>query len=77
MNIPNSNERLIKHMAATNAKSVLKELAEKAKAKGSISHQEIMDALADVDVNPEVLESFYIKLESMEIDIIEDDEESL
>lgn len=64
-------------MAATNAKSVLKELAEKAKAKGSISHQEIMDALADVDVNPEVLESFYIKLESMEIEIIEDDNENL
>jgi RNA polymerase sigma factor, sigma-70 family len=64
-------------MAATNAKSILKELAERAKAKGSISHHEIMDALADVDVNPETIESFYVKLESMEIEIIEDDEESL
>ncbi|MBQ9901926.1 MAG: RNA polymerase sigma factor RpoD [Clostridia bacterium] len=64
-------------MAATNAKSILKELAEKAKANGSISHQEIMDALADVDVNPETIESFYLKLESMEIEIIENDEESL
>ena len=61
-------------MAASNAKIILKELAEKAKAKGRISHQEIMDALADVDVNPEVIESFYIKLESMEIEIIEDDD---
>ena len=64
-------------MAATNAKTILKELAERAKAKGSISHQEIMDALAEVDVSPETIESFYVKLESMEIEIIEDDDESL
>ncbi len=61
-------------MAANNAKVILRGLAEKAKAKGSISHSEIMDALADVDVNPDTIESFYIKLESMEIEIIEDDE---
>ena len=67
-----SNERLIKHMAATNAKSILKELAEKAKEKGSISQQEVMDALADVDVNPEVLESFFMRLDNMDIEIIED-----
>ena len=59
-------------MAATNAKSILKELAEKAKAKGSISQQEVMDALADVDVNPEVLESFFMRLDNMDIEIIED-----
>ena len=59
-------------MAATNAKSILKELAEKAKAKGSISQQEVMDALADVDVNPEVIESFFVRLDSMDIEIIED-----
>ena len=64
-------------MAANNAKAILRELAEKAKAKGSISHREIMDALSDVDVNPETIESFYVKLESMEIEIIEDDNESL
>ena len=61
-------------MAANNAKVILRGLAEKAKAKGSISHSEIMDALADVDVNPDTIDSFYIKLESMEIEIIEDDE---
>ena len=66
------NERLIRHMAATNAKSILKELAEKAKAKGSISQQEVMDALADVDVNPEVIQSFFMRLDSMDIEIIED-----
>ena len=59
-------------MAATNAKSILKELAEKAKAKGSISQQEVMDALADVDVNPEVIQSFFMRLDSMDIEIIED-----
>ena len=59
-------------MAATNAKSILKELAEKAKEKGSISQQEVMDALADVDVNPEVLESFFMRLDNMDIEIIED-----
>lgn len=64
-------------MAATNVKTILKELAEKAKANGSISHKEIMDAFADVDVNPETIESFYIKLESLEIEIIEDDDDSL
>ena len=64
-------------MAANNAKAILRELAEKAKAKGSISHREIMDALSDVDVNPETIESFYVKIESMEIEIIEDDNESL
>ncbi len=71
------NERLIKYMAATNVKTILKELADKAKANGSISHREIMDALADVDVNPETIESFYVKLESLEIEIIEDDDDSL
>ena len=55
-------------MAATNAKSILKELAEKAKEKGSISQQEVMDALADVDVNPEVLESFFMRLDNMDIE---------
>lgn len=70
-------ERLILHMAATNVKTILKELADKAKSNGSISHREIMDALADVDVNPETIESFYIKLESLEIEIIEDDDDSL
>ena len=64
-------------MAATNVKTILKELAEKAKANGSISHREIMDAFADIDVNPETIESFYVKLESLEIEIIEDDDLSL
>ena len=59
-------------MAVTNAKSILKELAEKAKAKGSISQQEVMDALADVDVNPDVIESFFMRLDNMDIEIIED-----
>ena len=64
-------------MAATNVKTILKELADKAKAEGRISHREIMDALADVDVNPETIESFYVKLESLEIELIEDDDDSL
>lgn len=64
-------------MATTNAKTILKELADKAKAKGNISHREIIDALADVAVTPETLESFYVKLESLSIDVIEDGEDNL
>ncbi|MCR5636583.1 MAG: RNA polymerase sigma factor RpoD [Clostridiales bacterium] len=56
---------------AQDKKTIIKELTEQAKAKGSLSTQEILDAMGEVDFEPELLEKFYDNLESMGIEIIE------
>ncbi len=64
-------------VASTDAKGIFKELAEKAKQNGDISHKEITEALADVEIDVETYENFYNKLESMGIEIIEDSDVGL
>ncbi len=56
-------------------KTVMKELAEqgKAKAKGQLSTKEILDAIGEIDFDPEQLEKFYDSLETMGVEIVEDD----
>ena len=54
-------------------KTVMKELAEQGKAKGQLSTREILDAIGEIDFDPEQLEKFYDSLETMGVEIVEDD----
>ncbi|MBQ9248148.1 MAG: RNA polymerase sigma factor RpoD, partial [Ruminococcus sp.] len=60
-------------MAANEKKSLLKELTDLAKAKGNISNQDILDAIGEMDIDPEQLEKLYDALESAGIEIVETD----
>ncbi|MGE5329725.1 MAG: RNA polymerase sigma factor RpoD [Deltaproteobacteria bacterium] len=53
-------------------KAVIKELIEKGKAKGMLTYKEIMDALEEIDLDPEQIEKIYDTLENFGIDIIGD-----
>ena len=62
-------------MAATSAKdknAIMKKLLEMGKAKGRINTKEILDAMGEIDIEPEQLEKFYDDLESAGVEIIED-----
>ena len=61
---------------------VVKSLIDKGKKKGSLTYQEIIDELEEIDITPEQIEKIYEVLESMNIDIIgnmeeEEEEEEL
>ncbi len=58
--------------STSDKKSILRDLAEKAKRKGSITNKEILDAMGEIDFDPEQLEKFYDALESAGIEIIDD-----
>ena len=60
---------------ATDKKGLLKELTDLAKAKGNISNKDILDAIGEMDIDPEQLEKLYDSLESAGIEIIEVDME--
>jgi len=63
-------------MKDKNAKvSIVKNLIEKGKKKGSLTYKEIMDELEDVDLSPEQIEKIYEVLESMDIDVVGDVQE--
>lgn len=51
-------------MAAPDKKTVMKDLLEMGKAKGQLSTKEILDALGELDFEPEQIEKFYDTLES-------------
>lgn len=51
-------------------KALIKELIEKGKAKGILTYKEIMDALEEVDLEPDQIEKIYDTLENMGIDVI-------
>ncbi len=51
---------------------IMKTLFDTAKAKGRINTKEILDAMGEVDFEPEQLEKFYDELEAAGIEIIED-----
>jgi RNA polymerase primary sigma factor len=51
---------------------VVKKLIEKGKKKGTLTYEEIMSELEEIDLNPEQIEKIYEVLESMNIDVIGD-----
>ena len=59
--------------AAAEKRSLVKELTELAKAKGSISNQDILDAIGEMDIDPEQLEKLYDALEAAGVEIVETD----
>ena len=58
-------------------KSIIKDLTELGKAKGSLTNDEIIEALGEIEFKPEELEKLYDNLEQLGIDIIEEDVENL
>lgn len=56
-------------------KTILKELSEKGKVKGNLSTNEILDAMGEVDFDPEQLEKFYDALEAAGIEVVEDSDD--
>jgi len=52
----------------------LNDLFEKGKAKGILTYKEIMDALEEMELDPEQIEKIYEKLETLNIDVVEDAE---
>ena len=59
-------------MTTPDKKTVIKELIELGKSKGQLSTKEILDALGELDFEPEQIEKFYDTLESQGVEIIED-----
>ncbi len=53
-------------------KTVIRELIELGKVKGQLTTKEILDALGELDFDPEQLEKFYDSLETHGIEVIED-----
>ncbi|SKA86036.1 RNA polymerase primary sigma factor [Caloramator quimbayensis] len=61
---------------ANNAKmNIVKQLIDKGRKAGILTYKEIMDALEDVDISPEQIEKVYEILESMNIEVINDEED--
>ncbi len=58
--------------AQPDKKTVIKDLVEIGKAKGQLSTKEILDALGEIDFDPEQIEKFYDTLESQGVEIVED-----
>ncbi len=59
-------------MEVQNKKTVVHDLLENGKAKGSLSTKEISDAFGDMDIEPEQFEKLYDIIESQGIEIIDD-----
>ena len=58
--------------AMPDKKTVIRELIEQAKAKGQLSTKEILDAIGELDFEPEQIEKFYDTLEAQGVEIVED-----
>ncbi len=56
-------------------KAVIKEITELGKAKGQLTNKDILDAIGEMDFDPEQLEKLYDNLESMGVEIVEDNDE--
>ncbi len=56
-------------------KAVIKEITELGKTKGQLTNKDILDAIGEMDFDPEQLEKLYDNLESMGVEIVEDNEE--
>lgn len=59
-------------MPVTDKKTVIRELIEQGKSKGQLSTKEILDALGELDFDPEQIEKFYDSLEAQGVEIVED-----
>ncbi|MEE1318879.1 MAG: RNA polymerase sigma factor RpoD [Ruminococcus sp.] len=59
-------------MPAQDKKTIVKDLIELGKQKGQISNQDILDAIGEIDFEPEQLEKLYDAIESQGIEIVED-----
>ncbi len=53
-------------------KTVIKELVELGKQKGKLTNQDILDAIGELDFDPEKLEKLYDAIEAQGIEIVED-----
>ncbi len=62
---------------ATDNKSAIRSLLELGKQKGSLSNHEILDALAEVDFDPEQMEKVYDHIEQQGIEIVDDPVEDI
>lgn len=62
--------------SSTDKKTILRDLAEKGKQKGSLTNKEILDAMGEVDFDPEQLEKFYDSLEAAGVEVIDDFDEN-
>jgi RNA polymerase primary sigma factor len=58
--------------ATPDKKTVLRDLIEQGKTKGSLSTKDILDAIGELDFEPEQIEKFYDMLEGLGIEIVED-----
>ena len=58
--------------APQDKKTVVKELLELGKQKGQLNNQDILDAIGEIDFDPEQLEKLYDNLEQQGIEIVED-----
>ena len=56
--------------------TIVKKLIEKGKKKGSLTYKEVMDELYEIDLSPEQIEKVYEVLESMDIDVVGDMQET-
>ncbi len=59
-------------MEMPDKKTVIRDLIELGKSKGQLSTKEILDALGELDFEPEQIEKFYDTLETQGVEIIED-----
>ncbi len=59
-------------MPVPDKKTVIRELIEQGKSKGQLTTKEILDALGELDFEPEQIEKFYDSLEAQGVEIIED-----
>ncbi|XOQ48875.1 MAG: RNA polymerase sigma factor RpoD [Eubacteriales bacterium] len=59
-------------MGAPDKKTAIRELIEQGKSKGQLSTKEILDAIGELDFEPEQIEKFYDTLEAQGVEIIED-----
>ena len=57
----------------TDKKTIVKDLTELGKAKGSLTNKDILDAIGEIDFEPEQLEKLYDSLEAAGIEIVEED----
>lgn len=61
--------------AQPDKKTIIRELVEIGKSKGQLSTKEILDALGELDFDPEQIEKFYDTLEGQGVEIVEDFDE--
>lgn len=59
-------------MPAQDKKTIVKELIDLGKQKGQLTNQDILDAIGEIDFEPEQLEKLYDTIESQGIEIVED-----